>query len=662
MKLKTVEIKNFRLLKNVTVNVEDITTAIVGKNNSGKTAFGSVFRLFLSEKSIFSFEDISLGCHKRLFDLFKLYRKITLATREKVSEIIQRNFPKVSLKLTLEYSNQDNWSRVKPFITKLDNNNEIQIILELAPDSTINFFNDVSTVLTDITNPSEQQVLAVIENLISKFELKIRPDGDEVSVEDLKKDDILKLLRCHFIDAQRAVDDSSAAKGSKLSKVFQKHYELKNEDSKLIGKDLEDAVGTANENIDDKLKDFFKSFVESFNIFGFPGMQQQNLELKSNLDVSNMLKGNVKLYYNHANKYLSEKYNGLGFSNLIYIISEILSYQILNEKDERDLTVIFIEEPEAHMHPQMQDVFISQITKFIADKGFKVQLIISTHSSHIISRSEFSSIRYFSQKNRQTNVKDLFDFNREFSQNECINFLKQYLNLGECDLFFADKAILFEGTVERLLLPIFIEKLSAPLGANCLKKQYLARIEVGGAYMDKFKELLNFLELKTLLITDLDSVKKGQSSGAKPRTVYSACQVEAGDDILTSNSTLKKWIPGKEKISELIEANEASKVEGLIRVAYQNKQNDKVGRSFEEAFIIENADYIFKNKDELLSIENRIADFSTANEILHASYDIQEHIDKNSKKTNFAFDLITTNQDEWLVPTYIKEGLVWLAK
>ena len=69
-------------------------------------------------------------------------------------------------------------------------------------------------------------------------------------------------------------------------------------------------------------------------------------------------------------------------------------------------------------------------------------------------------------------------------------------------MFFADKIIMVEGTVERLLLPEMIR-----MDAPNLLSQYISIIEVGGAYALNFKEFLDFINVKTLLITDLDSVK-----------------------------------------------------------------------------------------------------------------------------------------------------------
>ena len=87
-------------------------------------------------------------------------------------------------------------------------------------------------------------------------------------------------------------------------------------------------------------------------------------------------------------------------------------------------------------------------------------------------------------------------------------FLQQYLKLTHCDLFFADAAVLVEGNVERLLLPLIIER-NVPELRAC----HLTILEVGGAFAHTFQELLDFLEITTLVITDLDSVEPIQGGG-----------------------------------------------------------------------------------------------------------------------------------------------------
>jgi predicted ATP-dependent endonuclease of OLD family len=114
------------------------------------------------------------------------------------------------------------------------------------------------------------------------------------------------------------------------------------------------ALETASGNIDGKLKTFFSPFVTYFNTFGFPGMGKERVELKSQLEPEILFTNNVKLFYNHDGKSLPEKYNGLGYSNLICMIAQIIGFYNEIKDKKNNLNLIFIEEPEAHMHPQMQ--------------------------------------------------------------------------------------------------------------------------------------------------------------------------------------------------------------------------------------------------------------------------------------------------------------------
>ena len=59
MKIKKIEVKNFRLLENIECNLEDDITLIVGKNNTGKTSFFEAIKLATSNDGKFIFEDFT---------------------------------------------------------------------------------------------------------------------------------------------------------------------------------------------------------------------------------------------------------------------------------------------------------------------------------------------------------------------------------------------------------------------------------------------------------------------------------------------------------------------------------------------------------------------------------------------------------------------------
>lgn len=121
-----------------------------------------------------------------------------------------------------------------------------------------------------------------------------------------------------------------------------------------------------------------------------------------------------------------------------------------------------------------------------------MQFVVTTHSSHMANKAEFSSMRYFMTTNNHntsdfytTKVKDFKAGVAGTLGNE-VAFLQQYMTLTRCDLLFADKAILIEGSTERLLLPKMIEKLDKDNGEINLGSQYITVMEVGGAYAHNF--------------------------------------------------------------------------------------------------------------------------------------------------------------------------------
>src|SRR5690606_10650097 len=184
---------------------------------------------------------------------------------------------------------------------------------------------------------------------------------------------------------------------------------------------------------------------------------------------------------------------------LIYMILQFISfYEGYDKREPRpNFQLVFIEEPEAHLHPQMQHVFIKNIKDFIARKeNWHVQVIITTHSSHIVEESNFTNIRYLDNSGKSLVVKNLSEFKHKEDAKDktTVKFLKQYLTLKNCDMFFADRIIMVEGTVERLLLPEIIKR-----EHKGLMPKYLSIIEVGGAYAHKFKEFLKFINIKTLI-------------------------------------------------------------------------------------------------------------------------------------------------------------------
>jgi hypothetical protein len=317
-------------------------------------------------------------------------------------------------------------------------------------------------------------------------------------------------------------------------------------------------------------------------------------------------------------------------------------------------------------------------------------MVITTHSPHIIYERDFEPIRYFQRIAHQhsSTVLNLSNFNPTEPCNR--KFLLQYMKLTHCDLFFADAAILVEGNVERLLLPIMIER-----AAEDLKSSYLTILEVGGAFAHVFKELLQFLRLITLVVTDLDSVteqaappsneddeaycediefEEPEEPGTRQATRTGrakSCQAEEPNAV-TANQSLRKWLPKLSKVSDLLAAKDAKKCSVItvdepakIRVAYQTSQEvhwkgrtvKLAGRTLEEAFAFENLEWCQEEKQKALGLFVKKSQDLSLEEV---TTKIHKRIQSRGfKKTEFALALIMADS-RWNVPSYIEEGLRWL--
>lgn len=675
MKIKDISIKNFRLLENVKLNIEEDITLIVGKNNTGKTSLFEVVNMFVSEKNNFSFHDFSQSTYsqfEKCFEIFEVLQKETSDEKKDALEVsLINSMPNIQLIIQLEYDKiKDSLINLSEFISDLeDGKNSATIKLQYQSKESIRLF----TSFVSRKERDQKLIEWLIENITSHYDIKCF-GGDNLIEENFKRK-LLSVLYFETIQASRKLDDTKSDKNKTLAVGFSDYYRETNKDNNEDVENLEKQLKETSKILNEKYANILKELLEKLKLFGVePHLTIPEIVLQAGFDPENILKNNIKYFYKQDNVTLPENFNGLGYSNLIYLVLKVVSFIEKFKKaapiNKSETLTILIEEPEAHLHPQMQQVFISQIKKTIKETKEKdelsVQVIISTHSSHIVTEAgidverSFERIRYFSktyveaEKRYKVEVKDFNDFKHKENDVATFRFLKQYMSLHRCDIFFADKVILVEGTTERILLPLMINKV-----ANSLNNEYVSIIEVGGAYTVKFKELLKFVNTKSLVITDIDSISPADNRKACPTNTANA---------ETSNSTLLNWLPKKKLINELIICPDKDKFDSdLIRIAYQIKENDLdyVARSLEEAIINRNKVF-FNSTYKLEEIDNIVKDsFSLlkGKDLNVSPYDLAP---ASGEKIDFTFDLMIFNEGDtklkWDVPKYIEEGLVWLAK
>ena len=183
------------------------------------------------------------------------------------------------------------------------------------------------------------------------------------------------------------------------------------------------------------------------------------------------------------------------------------------------LHLVLVEESEAHLHVQVQQVFIKKAYEVLRNRrelenssSLITQMIVSTHSSHIAHELDFSCLRYFRRapttQKEKIPMATVINLSQTFGDHDNTSkFATRYLRTTHCDLFFADAAILVEGLVERMLIPHFIrEKFTR------LDQSYISLLEIGGAHAHRLKPLLDTLGILSLIVTDLDSIHEASTS------------------------------------------------------------------------------------------------------------------------------------------------------
>lgn len=651
MKITEVHVRNFRLLRDVSVRLDESSTVVVGRNNSGKTSLGEVVkRIFGSKGAVFRMEDFSAGTWQAFQDTVDAYEPS--GDNAKVLAAL----PRVELRFHLDYSdNVDDYGPLAPFIIDLDDARTDALIVvsyELAPGNVGRFFNGLTAPSTDEDRTGFFRELTRRITQHYRRHVWAEDAEDATNVRELDFTAVEKVLQVGHVGAQRGLDDVTTKDSDVLAKVMERLFNTSMKDGASAESNtsahVDRALTDVHKEIDANFNQNLTALEPIFELFGFPGAAGTRIVTQTTLDVQSMLSNYTKVSYpNELGPSLPEAYNGLGTRNLLHMLLQIvgLHRKWIQDGHQAGIHLVFIEEPEAHLHPQMQEIFIRQLGEIVKKLSedsatpWRVQFVVSTHSSHIANAVPFEAIRYFLDREkpkgvRQTSVKDL---QLAAEQNGEIDskFLHQYLTLTSSDLFFADKAILIEGTTERLIVP----KLIADM-AGAARTDYITILEVGGAYAHKFFPLVDFLELQCLVVTDLDAVAKNENNRWEASTVH-----KAG---VTSNEALKHWFGSEPPLTPgaLLALESEGKVTRRRRVAFQIPENPggPCGRTFEDAFILANA--------SLFGLDA-------------AGPDEQETAARKEavgyKKTDFALEF-AVEQLDWVTPRYLKEGLEWLVK
>lgn len=716
MKLEEISIMNYRQFEKANVFFDNGITVLAGANNSGKTSLITLIKnVFNDEKSIYCESDIPAKNLQKwiniVYPMFEAFFTGDYSVEKIEEDLVEYILPKdeekpqicidtTKIRVHVSYDpDKDDIKLFADYIMDLDEEKHdffFEYYYEIKRTKYIkaisNEFDKIKKRFEEIQKDKNNLTALTDEKEIEKekhnIELKERylkqrivslyvnsivPTCyfcDETFVNRCQMDDVKQfrnLFNFSFIKASRPLDDDSSDHAHSISKQMIKMAKLNEDWNELIDR-LPDEIlkPIQDKGIDKKVQETsLISLKETITaIEETNGGQSGDLMLDMRVteeDISDLLQRITTATYCVDGYFLGEESQGLGYSNMIYIHLQLNEYE--NSKDDCKVNVFFVEEPESHMHPQMQQVFI----KYLIDHYKEgIQGLITTHSNEMVRVAGITHLRVI----RRTGsfLSELYDPSKlikgltESSDPDdklLADFYDWFFEIGYSELVFADKAIFYEGDTERL----YIRKLMTLEKYKKLKQQYIAYIQVGGAYAKNYRKMIELLGIKSLIITDIDYSKDAET-------------LDKIEDSEITNATIKEFYkienPGSTPtVKDLYAWKDAKKnivSDGLIYTCFQTN-DDGYARTLEEAMLAKyfsmdvtmsftKKEWIDKRKESRLEFVIPTKGIKEDNPIK-----LREILKSTSgSKTDFMYSVVFNKKAEETEPNYIKGGLEWLME
>lgn len=686
------------------------TTLIIGKNNAGKTTIANALKLICENKQPCS-SDFNNHYISELHDEyirtgnaattlpelnFTVVAKVDMKKNDLMSNLIEFTMTdyeedrlnSISIRITVEIAETSVYQEaIMKFIAHskkhhLEKRDSIQLFCEILDQSSefldINFGNSLFKIKYYNANGREAK----------KFSLK-------------------ELINLREIKANRHLKDGI------LSEVFNKIIKFQFENDITNKSALKSEIYQVNKKLTDRIQE--KNNAVSAVLKQIENKNHVDLDLKGGVTYDKVVKELIKYNFSDDGDYIPESQFGLGYINLLNIIGEIIHYVDSYKKDSYNssINLLFIEEPEAFMHPQMQEFFINRIDSAVQKaleianeksenpKVINCQIAITTHSSHIVnskihSSNSFNNINYLNVADKSAHVINLNDnliSSGLGNDSSDLKFIKKHIKYKVSELFFADAIIFVEGATEEALLQFYLEN------HPTLKNNYISIFNINGAHGKVYFPLAKAINIPCLIITDLDIKRascqknkshekldedciycghqKGISDTDVIKNKVGYFQISSLDGFKTTNATINSFMTA----APLTECNTSVETDlknikylhddNIFVVFQKDMINGYYATSLEEAFILHNFDNPIINSvlkhckpriyREIVG-DNIPATFSALKE---KSYEIQRKLSKS--KTDFSGELlyrsIISDDDELPeLPKYILDGFDWLTK
>ena len=505
MKIKTIEIENWRSIKNMTISAQDLMI-IIGQNNHGKSNLLSALLFFFGE-----IKHQNLDFFQKTNELFVDIEFSDLDEQDNTT--FQKYITKQGTIKVRKIAYLDGSFEYKGWVQNctedyLKEENAVNYT-KRETASCLPFYSD----LPATGKLSKQQIIEAQQNYIQKNITNLTFNYELESTHFMGLKSVAKGIfgEVYFLPAlKNAAEDFT----SKDTSIF----------SKLLGEVIETmSINNADwQETKQQLNKVFSKFNKYINGIENAGRPKQLSDLEKELskelqswnayfdielntpDIDSVLKSNASVWIDDGTRTdITRKGHGLQRAVTLALIQLIAKRQLQSTSDSETTTrkisksrYFIFEEPELYLHPQAQRVLFDS---FVDLSNTGSQVILCTHSSNLINIDKYKSIYIVRKENDQTGSTitqgedDLFDGSERENWN-----LSYWINPDRGELFFAEKVILVEGPTEKTIIPALAKQL------NVFRHDYTI-IDCGSKdSIPLYLKLLNKFGIKYIAVYDQD--------------------------------------------------------------------------------------------------------------------------------------------------------------
>ncbi len=499
MYIEKVEIENFRIFgKKVEIFFQKGLNMLIGENNSGKTAVIDAIRLVMNlgtykrklymDESDFHVDEYGRRSEKARISIY--FDDLTVNQKSELlylSDITDSNSNKAEIHVNyLSYLNNKGEFRVKEDVVGFNEqyipdkeclqkltNIYMPALRNAENDMKPSKYSQLSKLLLRFANTKEKKesLIKIVNNMNESI---LKDDTVSEMQDDINNN--LKMIEKEIINQKVNISMSE-------STINDIGATLKLTNKKELNK-----ICISNEEKEEIIKEQkinIDKYIEEVNdteyILDIQKMKKDHIELK------NILRDRIEVNY-------LIRQNGLGYNNILSMATELSSSK---ESSIDDFLLMLLEEPEAHLHPQL----LYLLNDFLQENN-NMQIILTSHSPTLISRFKINKLIALQKNEDKIKISNLSKI--EFDEGEQ-EIIERYLDVTKSQMFFAKGIIFVEGITEALLINEFSKTLNRDLD-----KYAVEIVNINGVDFEPFAKIFqveknkNLLSIKCAIITDDD--------------------------------------------------------------------------------------------------------------------------------------------------------------